>query len=82
MEKKLNLLGVRKLKLVEAVTNEDGKVINYQWVNEQLNKAGFPTKNINGNFQIGCKDPLLSILVTYDNSNNQYVFEYNSSGSC
>lgn len=75
MEKKLNLLGVRKLKLVEAVTNEDGKVINYQWVNEQLNKAGFPTKNINGNFQIGCKDPLLSILVTYDNSNNKVINE-------
>ena len=73
MNRQLNLLGVRKLRLIEA--NETNKVINYQWVNDQLYRAGFPTKNVNGNFQICCKDPLLEILVTYDNSDNKVINE-------
>lgn len=73
MEKKLNLLGVKKLNLLKEAIED--KIINYQWVNEQLNKAGFPTKNINGNFQISCNKPLLSIIVTYDNSDNKVINE-------
>ena len=74
MNKKLNLLGVRKLNLLKEAV-EDKKIINYQWVNSQLANAGYPTKNQNGNFQIGCKDPLLSIMVTYNNSNNKVINE-------
>lgn len=68
MERQLNLLGFKRLRLIEANEN---KILNVQWINEQLTKAGFKPSITNSIINIGYEGILIEITIKCNN--NQVV---------
>ena len=65
MNRKLNLIGIKQLRLIEELLDE----INIPWLTEQLASKGFTLKTTNKVLKIYYEEEIISIIATYTNDN-------------